>query len=572
MKHILKIGLFLAGLFAIVVWFRRNILALVMKLPPVENPVIVTRGVRIPVQGGLMLAADHYSPSEPGSYPTILIRSPYGRNRKASSFGLLLEFYAQRFAERGYHVIVQDVRGRFDSGGVFDPYFNEKDDGLATINWMKRQPWFNGVVGMWGSSYLGIVQWVLAHEAPEVKAITPMITGSDLPSIVFPDDAFDLGLAVRWIRIFDELDHHNGHWLLRLPLFFYDVERSLPAVFAHVPLADDDEVSLGHKAGFYQSWMAHANAHEDFWQEPASDLKTADVTAPAHLIGGWYDFFLRALLADYEALRAAGRNPYLTIGPWHHFNAMVSSVDLREGLTWFNAHLKNRRKHLRTHPVRLYIMGADEWRDMETWPPPSQERAYYLQPMGWLNTQPVAITENCDHYVYDPADPTPAVGGTLFSPSGGPCDNRNLEARPDVLVYTSTPLAHDLEVIGAVRLVLYVRSSREHTDFFGRLCDVQPDGRSINLCDGLFRITPGRGEPQPDGSLRIEVDMWSTAHRFRAGHCIRLQVSSGAHPRWSRNLGTDEPLNTGKTMTSAEQTVYLDADHPSALLLPVTRG
>ncbi|MCP4594133.1 MAG: CocE/NonD family hydrolase, partial [bacterium] len=188
-----------------------------------------------------------------------------------------------------------------------------------------------------------------------------------------------------------------------------------------------------------------------------------------------------------------------------------------------------------------------------------------------LATESPPAESSPDHYVYDPADPTPATGGPFLGRRGaGPQDNRALEARPDVLCYTTPPLQHDVDVIGPVRTELYVRSSLAHTDFFARLCDVEPDGRSINVCDGLFRVEPGKGEPQPDGSLRIEIDMWATAYRFRTGHRLRLQVSSGAHPRWSRNLGTGEPLATGTLLAVAEQAIYHDADHPSALVLPLS--
>jgi hypothetical protein len=228
---------------------------------------------------------------------------------------------------------------------------------------------------------------------------------------------------------------------------------------------------------------------------------------------------------------------------------------------------------LRQKPVRLYVMGAGEWRDLDEFPPPARQTRYYLHPEGRLAPDRPPVASSPDQYRYDPANPTPALGGALLALQGaGPLDNRPLEARPDVLCYTTSPLAQDLEAIGPVRLELFVRSSLAHTDFFGRLCDVAPDGCSTNLCDGLVRLEPGNGAIQPDGSLRVEIDLWATAHRFRQGHRLRLQVSSGAHPRWSRNLGTGEPLATGTRMAVAEQTVYHDGDHPSSLILPVIEG
>ncbi len=226
---------------------------------------------------------------------------------------------------------------------------------------------------------------------------------------------------------------------------------------------------------------------------------------------------------------------------------------------------------IRPYPVQLYLQGAEKWLGYESWPPPAeQEAAFYLQSLGQLTTSQPPADSSPDQYRYDPADPTPNLGGALLSTEAGRVDNRPLEARPDVLTYTTELLTEPLTVIGHVRLRLYVRSSLEHTDFYGRLCDVQVDGRSLNVCDGLFRVQPGRGEPQPDGSLLVEVDMTATAYQFLPGHRLRLQVSSGAHPRLSRNLGTGEPVMHGTTMHAADQTVYHDPDHPSALILPLT--
>jgi putative CocE/NonD family hydrolase len=273
-------------------------------------------------------------------------------------------------------------------------------------------------------------------------------------------------------------------------------------------------------------------------------------------------------------------------------------------LAHFEAHLKL-RDTARTAgpPVHVYVLGAREWRSLEAWPPPARPVLYYLHAGGLLAPHPPAEHTPPAHFVYDPADPTPEIGGTMLGPHAGQRDNRPLEARPDVLSYTSAPLAADLEVIGPVRLDLYVASTVPHADFLGRLCDVAPDGRSLKLCDGLVRVRPGspallapttqpavpprRSEdpqwgassaeegargipaPLPDGSLHLSIDLWATANRFRAGHRLRLQVAGGAHPRWSRNLGTGEPLATGTAICASRRTVYHDKAHPSALVLPV---
>jgi putative CocE/NonD family hydrolase len=219
--------------------------------------------------------------------------------------------------------------------------------------------------------------------------------------------------------------------------------------------------------------------------------------------------------------------------------------------------------------VRIFMLGSNKWRDLPDWPPATAVRPFYLSAEQRLTTSAPTGTAAPYRYSYDPSHPTPSLGGNQFSLSAGAIDNRRWEGRADVLTFTSPPLEQDMEVIGEVRLVLYVTSSLEYTDFFGRLCDVTPNGRSTNVCDGLFRVRPGLGECQPDGTLRIEVDMWATAYHFRRGHRIRLCVASGAHPRWNRNSGTGEPLTTCTDLRIANQAIYHDGKHPSALLLPV---
>ncbi|HSM57105.1 MAG TPA: CocE/NonD family hydrolase [Candidatus Sulfomarinibacteraceae bacterium] len=218
---------------------------------------------------------------------------------------------------------------------------------------------------------------------------------------------------------------------------------------------------------------------------------------------------------------------------------------------------------------RVYLVGADSWRFYDRWPPSAEMTKFFLQPDNVLSTSPASYGVPPDHYDYDPKDPTPAVGGALFFSGAGPRDNRALESRKDVLTYTSSPLAHNLDVIGHVSCTLHVSSSREHTDFFARLCDVHPDGRSMNVCDGIIRLYPGKVEPDSSGSLCIEVDMWATAYRFRRGHAIRLQVSSGAHPRFAPNSGTGEVPRSPENMCVAHQTVFHDASRPSAIILPL---
>jgi putative CocE/NonD family hydrolase len=347
--------------------------------------------------------------------------------------------------------------------------------------------------------------------------------------------------------------------------------RRLARAFAHLPLQDADTIAIGRKVPFFQAFLEHTPG-DDWWAPADHSAGVSDVTAPATLIGGWYDIFLPWQLRDYAILRAAGRRPYLLIGPWTHTTPAGFGAAAREAMAWFRAHLAGDRSLLRPTPVCVFVMGANRWRDLDEWPPrPARHERWHLQPGGALAINAPPESEP-DQYRYDPADPTPSVGGATLETDAGAKDNRALETRTDVLVYTSEPLGEDLEVIGPVSAELYVRSSLEHTDFFVKLCDVAPNGRSTNICDGILRLTPGQPAADPDGILCAGIELWPTAHRFRRGHRLRVHVASGAHPRFARNTGSGEPLATATRLLIAEQAVYHDAAHPSHVLLPIAEA
>ncbi len=564
-------ALLLGGTLGLAAWLgRRQLLGHALRLPPPRYTVGVEQGVITAMPDGITLVADHYYPQVAGDFPTILRRTPYGRNASLSPIGLFTAFCAQLFAERGYHVLVQDVRGRGESEGNFAPFENETADGRATLDWLPRQPWFNGALGLWGESYNGYTQWAVTPDAPAyLKALVPAISSSLGYSYAYsPDGVFYLYGLLNWMTML-EASKQMGRWLLvTLRGKTRPNAERMVAAFAHLPVGETDEVALGWPVPYYRNWLAHPDASDPYWQAMDYRATLPELAAPVHLVGGWYDIFLTEMLRDYTALQAAGRNPYLTIGPWTHgLDATFES--LRQALPWFATHLKGEPAALRPHPVRYYVMGADEWREADSWPPSTQATPYFLHSSRQLTTATPEPLAPPDVYRYNPADPTPSLGGPLITPPNGAMDNRTLEVRPDVLSYTSAPLAEDVEIIGAVAATLYVQSSLAETDFFVRLCDVFPDGRSINICDGLQRIRPGDGDVQPDGSIRIQVDMAQTAMRFCAEHRIRIQVSSGAHPRFNRNLGTSEPVATATQMRDARLAVYHDQAHPSLVLLPV---
>jgi hypothetical protein len=259
------------------------------------------------------------------------------------------------------------------------------------------------------------------------------------------------------------------------------------------------------------------------------------------------------------------------MGPWTHGDPGLQPVMMNETITWLRAHLLNDPGALRKDPVRVYVMGSGECRDFTAWPPPGYPaQPWYLQDKRGLSPSRGELSQaGPDRYHYDPADPTPSVGGTSLTANSGPRDNRKLEARKDVLVYTSAPMGRNLEVIGPVRVELYVKSSLQNTDFFVRLCDVFPDGRSINLSDAITRLSPEHFKLAEDGVLKVEFDLWPTANCFKPGHRVRLQVSSGAHPRFARNNGSGEPLGSAVKSLPADQEVFHDPLHPSVVYLPV---
>ena len=285
-------------------------------------------------------------------------------------------------------------------------------------------------------------------------------------------------------------------------------------------------------------------------------------------MGGWYDIFLAAQVADYEGVRRAGRSGRLTIGPWTHSSPGLVGETVRDGLSWFDAQL-GRSAGLERAPVRVFVMGRNRWEEFSLWPPAAEEQLWYLGPERTLVPEPGPAREP-DRFHFNPHDPTPAVGGASLNPgTSGPKDQRERESRRDVLTYTSPVLKEDLAVVGPLRATLFVRSSLANSDFFVRLCDVDRKGKSINISDGILRLGPGSVKEEDDGVCEIDIDMWPTANTFRTGHRIRLQVSGGAHPLYARNLGTGEPLATGSSMRSADQEVFGGGARSSSIALPV---
>jgi putative CocE/NonD family hydrolase len=535
----------------------------IFKLPPAETYAVNhDRDLPVPMPDGAVLLADRYYPAGVDRRPVVLVRSPYGHA------GLIFEMVARPLAERGFQVLVQSCRGTFGSGGDFFPFRGERADGLATIAWLRQQPWYPGAFAMFGPSYLSYVQWAVGDQAgPELKALIPIVTTADARSIIYPGETFALDTILSWSQsmVFQEYPP------LQALILHYWHARRLAQALMHLPLNQGDRLAAGVTIPFYQDWLTHNPPGDPWWDDMDYRAAVAGVNAPVHLIGGYYDVLFPHTLDCYARLRQAGRNPYLTIGPWTHGAAGMQPVMLNETLRWLRAYLLDDQGGLRQAPVRLYLMGAQVWRDFAAWPPagyPAQR--WHLQAGGGLSPTLPAESEP-DRYRYDPADPTPALGGTSLTPNSGPRDNRRLEARRDVLVYTSAALERDLEVIGPLRVELYASSSLGQADFFARLCDVFPNGKSINLSDGIVRLGPEHFRGAEGGVLKVTIELWPTANCFKRGHRVRLQVSSGAHPRFARNPGSGGPLGTARRLIPADQQVFHDPARPSAVILPVKR-
>ena len=337
-----------------------------------------------------------------------------------------------------------------------------------------------------------------------------------------------------------------------------------------LPVAALDERVVGARVEQWREIVEHPGVDHPHWAPVDHSARVADVRAAVLQVGGWYDLFLPQQIADRATLVAAGHAPRLVIGPWTHVAPGGFSAQVRETLRFLDHHVHEPpRAAPPAAPVRVFVMGAGEWRDLPDWPPPGvTDQRWHLHPGGRLAPDAPPPSDP-DRYTYDPADPTPIVGGTLLRKSGGRRPQARTEARADVLVFTSGVLAEDLDVLGPVRGDVRVASDLEHFDVFVRLCDVDGRGRSRNVCDGIQRVEPGRWPRPADGIWAVPVALWPTAQRFAAGHRLRVQVASGAYPRFNRNLGAGEPLPTATAQRVAHQAVHHDPDHPSSLVLSV---
>lgn len=513
-------------------------------------------GLSVPAADGSPLITDHYFPRAQGDFPTLLVRSPYGRGLPWSpQFGLL-------FAEQGFHVILQSCRGTGGSGGVFDLWRNEAVDGRATVSWLREQPWFNGTLGTVGPSYLGYAQWALALDPPpELKAMVVQVGLHDPYALFHADGALRLENALA-VGMGMNYQHQGMAPFLRAAL---RLQRRLRDVTTARPLRGAYVSALGSELPWLDDVMTHPDAKAAYWHGASLAESAERLRVPTALVTGWHDALADQTFEQYDRMRRAGCETALLVGPWTHTSVLRQGWPevFAESLAWLRAHLYADPSGLRPTAVRVHIGGEDTWRDLDDWPPAAAATSWYPIPGGHLTQQAPADSSPVAVFSYDPADPTPSLGGPLLSRTAGPRNNATLEARDDVLTFTGPPLTEPMDILGPVSARLSISTDTGHADVFTRLCDVDPQGRSVNICDGFGRLRTAEQAPS-----QVTVPMSSTAHRFPVGHRIRWQISAGAYPRYARNPGTGESPVDATTFKPVRITLHTH----STLVLPSSSG
>jgi putative CocE/NonD family hydrolase len=576
----------------------------------------VDRDVPVEVRDGTILYADVYRPADDARHPVLLQRTPYNKELAVLA---PVQTDALRAVTRGYAVAIVDVRGRYRSEGTFNPFFQEIEDGYDTVEWCAAQSWSDGNVGMYGTSYVGAVQWLAAiSQPPSLKAMIPTFTASDYyEGWTYQGGAFQWGFMCNWILPFvASADLLRRQAADPLPDFESARDRLIAAIDHNdqtvrtLPLSDFPVSREG--APYFFEWLSHPS-RGPFWQAISIQDRHDKIRVPAMNVGGWYDIFLDGTLRNFTGVREKGATPEaragsrLLVGPWTHTTpplAPSGAVDfgLRAGqsasplsmdvdgeyLRFFDHWLRGIDNGIdREPPVRLFVMGESVWRDEQEWPlARTQYASFYLHSSGDANSingdgvlsQEEPDDERPDVYLYDPFHPVPTVGGQLCCyPSQlapGAFDQRPVEQRMDVLVYKTPSLEQDVEVTGPVTLTLWASTSAADTDFTAKLVDVAPDGSARNLTDGIIRARyrQGTDRPRPITPGEVEeyrIDLWSTSNLFRRGHRIALEVTSSNFPRFDRNPNTGHELGADAELRPALQTIYHERAYPSRLTLPI---
>lgn len=571
---------------AIIVLFHTlqwRIDALDLGIPQPAYSVVSDRDVMVPMTDGVNLAADVYRPKAPGKYPVVITRTPYSKDNPEHKY----EFAGKLFASQGFVFIVQDVRGKYKSEGQYYPYIHEGRDGHDTFEWAGIQNWSNGKVGTYGFSYWGSTQWLSApYQSRHLRAMVPIVTSQDIYPRWIYNGIFRFNDVLFW--------HYGNSCKTDRELEDIDPEKAIWTL----PLIEADD-ALGFEIAPYNDWISHPTPDE-YWDQVRVDDKVDRILAPALLIGGWYDYYLELMLADYnrmisQAGSAEARQSRIIIGPWTHESvSKFDDVDFGEQadfmwqikaiLDWYNYWLKDEQNGAaQSGPITIFVMGKNEWRNEREWPPARTHfLKYYLHSDGKPNETGGILSpetpggEPADHFTYDPANPVPSIGGTSIygNATPGPRDQSSIEKRPDVLVYSTPPLEDEVEVTGPIEALLYASSSAKDTDFSAKLVDVYPDGKAINLRSGMVRARYRESLTQPsfleEGKVyEFRIFVGVTSNLFKKGHRIRVEISSSHFPEFGRNLNTGEDIGTSTRIVQAHQTIYHDEAHPSHIVLPI---
>ena len=570
---------------------------------PTPSSLIVERNVATPLRDGVNLYADIYRPAGPGPFPTLLQRTPYDK----LNTGVLP--FVMRAATAGYAVMLQDVRGRFESEGEFYPFVNERPDGADTLEWLAAQPWCDGNVGMYGGSYVGMTQWQAAMSGhPALKAIVPYVTAANYhDGWTYQGGAFELQFNLSWsmsvLALNSALRAEGGDTSSVGFQALLDGSDNMTPEFERLPLTGHP--LFADYARYYDDWIAHPT-YDDFWSQLDVSRRHAELKVAALNIGGWHDIFLKGTIHNYSGMAGGplGERQRLMLGPWNHGGIRggnpIGAVDFgmrstgalidADGLhlSWFDRWLRGVESATALDaPVRLFVMGANVWRDEREWPLARTEwQDWHLRSGGRANslngdgqlTRDAPGADPPDSFVYNPRNPVPTIGGGLCCNAvfalGGAYDQRPVEAREDVLIYSTPPLAEAVEVTGPIKVILHAITSATDTDFTAKLVDVHPCGFARNLTDGILRARYRKSQVEaalvtPGDVVEYEIDLWATSNVFLKEHRIRVEISSSNFPRFDRNLNTGALPGRSTELVSALQTILHDADHPSRIVLPV---
>ena len=571
-----------------------------LETDPIINEVRIERNKPVPMRDGVLLYADVYRPTKPGKYPVILTRTPYGLQREGVHHERMI-----KFAQRGYVAIVQDVRGRYESDGKWEPFRDEASDGHDTIEWAADQDFSNGKVAMQGGSYLGHNQWAAASQnPPSLAAIFPSVASTNIYSNwLTMGGAFRLSFNYGWgvVRMPNRIMLPQ-HWHTAN---YTPEELKYENILWHLPLKDGDLQSAGSIVQHYRDWVTH-ESYDSYWKSISDEERFDKITVPAYNTGGWFDIFVMGTINGYVGMKNHGGSPEaregtrLLIGPWGHgpstrFGDMEFTedayIDLFEyELKYYDYHLKGIQNGLdKEKPVKIYYMGENQWRSEDDWPIPAtvykelylggESPANSLRGGGTLSFDR-PTSEGVDSYIYDPENPVPTYGGNncCGTPTqAGPKDQRILERRNDVLVYTSDFLTEPVTIAGPVKMKLHAATDGPDTDWMIKLVDVYPDGSAYPVSEGILRARFKDGLDQinlltPNEVYEFEIELTGTANVFQPGHRIRVDITSSNFPQFDRNPNTGEPLGSSDQTRIAQQTIHHGGLKASHIVLPTVPG